>query len=76
MLVAPNQAAEIILAYAAKKRRKDLLVHLGMTESTFISRLRNPGSFKLSEIAALQRFLRMSNESILEILKLIPEGSL
>ncbi len=62
-----NKAAEIILSYAARKKRKALLAYLGMAESTFLSRLKNPSKFTLGEIVALQRFLRMPDEKILEI---------
>lgn len=75
LFVPTNKAAEIILAYAAKKKRKTLLAYLGISESTFLSRLRNPGSFKLAEIAALQRCLRIPNESILAIINLLSERS-
>lgn len=71
MIEPQNKAAEIILAYAAKKKRSDLLAYLGMAESTFLTRLRNPGSFKVSEIVALQRFLRIPYEKILMIMQAV-----
>lgn len=74
MVEPTNNAAAIILSYAARKKRRDLLKALGMAESTFLSRLRNPGAFSLSELAALQRFLRVPDEAVLQILDDVKEN--
>lgn len=75
MVQPENKAAEIILSFATRKKRKTLLAYLGISESTFLSRLRNPGNFKLAELAALQRCLRIPNESVLAIINLLSERS-
>ncbi len=69
MIEPQNRAAETILSYAAKKKRKDLLAYLGMAESTFLSRIHNPGKFTLTEMTALQRFLHIPDEVIISIIK-------
>lgn len=68
MVEPENRAAEIILSYAVRKKRGELVKYLGITENTFTARLRKPSTFKLGEIAALQWFLRIPDQVILEII--------
>ena len=71
MLVPKNKAAEIILSYASKRRRSDLIKFLGMSQATFSARIKRPQEFKLYELAALQKYLLISDEDIIAIIKSI-----
>ena len=70
MIEPPNKAAKILLRYAAMKKRSDLLGRLGMSESTFMDRIRHPKSFKISELLIMQSCLGISDEDLLQVIKL------